>query len=72
MARDWNIAVLLIEHDVSLVRRVADRVIALDFGKPIAVGTPDEVLSHSAVVDAYLGEPVPEAPQLNAAPAAEA
>ena len=46
MARDWNIAVLLIEHDVPLVRRVAGRVIALDFGKPIASGTPDEVLGH--------------------------
>jgi sulfate-transporting ATPase len=72
MARDWNIAVLLIEHDVSLVRRVADRVIALDFGKPIASGTPDEVLGHPAVVTAYLGEPVPDAPELNVAPAAEA
>jgi sulfate-transporting ATPase len=72
MARDWNIAVLLIEHDVSLVRRVADRVIALDFGQPIASGTPDEVLGHPAVVTAYLGEPVPEAPPVNAAPAAEA
>ena len=72
MARDWNIAVLLIEHDVSLVRRVADRVIALDFGKPVASGTPDEVLSHPAVVDAYLGGGVPEVPELNAAPAAEA
>jgi len=35
MAREWNIAVILIEHDVSLVRRVADRVIALNFGRPI-------------------------------------
>ena len=71
MARDWNITVLLIEHDVSLVRRVADRVIALDFGKQIASGTPDEVLSHPAVVDAYLGERVPDPPELEAAPAAE-
>ena len=72
MAHDWNIAVLLIEHDVSLVRRVADRVIALDFGKPIASGTSDEVLSHPAVVDAYLGGRVPEATELNVAPTAEA
>jgi ABC-type branched-subunit amino acid transport system ATPase component/ABC-type branched-subunit amino acid transport system permease subunit len=55
MAREWNIAVLLIEHDVELVRRVSDRVIALDFGKQIAAGTPDEVLSDPAVVNAYLG-----------------
>jgi sulfate-transporting ATPase len=56
MARDWNIAVMLIEHDVALVRRVSDRVIALDFGQPIAAGSPDEVLSHAAVITAYLGE----------------
>jgi sulfate-transporting ATPase len=55
MAREWNIAVLLIEHDVELVRRVSDRVIALDFGKQIAAGTSDEVLSDPAVVNAYLG-----------------
>jgi len=72
MARDWSITVLLIEHDVSLVRRVADRVIALDFGKPIASGTPGEVLSHPAVVAAYLGDHVPEPQELDAAPAAEA
>ena len=68
MARDWKIAVLLIEHDVSLVRRVADRVIALDFGKPIAAGTPDEVLGHPDVVAAYLGEQVPEPADIEAAP----
>jgi sulfate-transporting ATPase len=55
MAQEWNIAVLLIEHDVELVRRVSDRVIALDFGKQIAAGTSDEVLSDPAVVNAYLG-----------------
>jgi ABC-type branched-subunit amino acid transport system ATPase component/branched-subunit amino acid ABC-type transport system permease component len=62
MARDWNIAVMLIEHDVALVRRVSDRVIALDFGRPVAAGTPDEVLSHAAVIDAYLGESEEEDP----------
>jgi ABC-type branched-subunit amino acid transport system ATPase component/branched-subunit amino acid ABC-type transport system permease component len=62
MARDWNIAVMLIEHDVELVRRVSNRVIALDFGRPIAAGTPDEVLSHAAVITAYLGESEEEDP----------
>ena len=69
MARDWNIAVILIEHDVSLVRRVADRVIALNFGLPIASGSPGDVLSHPAVVEAYLGESEheePAAPDLSA------
>ena len=55
MARDWNIAVMLIEHDVELVRRVSDRVIALDFGLPIATGTPDEVRNNASVIAAYLG-----------------
>jgi ABC-type branched-subunit amino acid transport system ATPase component/branched-subunit amino acid ABC-type transport system permease component len=55
MAREWQLAVILIEHDVELVRRVSDRVIALDFGRQIAVGSPAEVLSTPAVVAAYLG-----------------
>jgi sulfate-transporting ATPase len=61
MAREWNIAVILIEHDVSLVRRVADRVIALNFGRPIATGSAEDVLGHPAVVEAYLGESEHEA-----------
>ncbi len=55
LADDWGIAVLLVEHDVELVRRVSDRAIALDFGKQIASGTPDEVLADPRVVAAYLG-----------------
>ncbi|MFD5259056.1 ATP-binding cassette domain-containing protein [Streptomyces bobili] len=55
IARDWRIPVLLIEHDVDLVRRVSDRVLALDFGEPVVTGTPDEVLSDPRVVEAYLG-----------------
>ncbi|MES9539617.1 ATP-binding cassette domain-containing protein [Actinomadura sp. NPDC000600] len=55
LADDWGIAVLLVEHDVELVRRVSDRAIALDFGEQIAAGTPDEVLADPRVVDAYLG-----------------
>ncbi|GAA0365704.1 branched-chain amino acid ABC transporter permease/ATP-binding protein [Actinoallomurus spadix] len=55
LADDWGIAVLLVEHDVELVRRVSDRAIALDFGRQIAAGTPDEVLADPRVVEAYLG-----------------
>lgn len=56
LATDWGIALLLVEHDVGLVLRICDRIVALDFGRTIAVGTPDEVRHHPAVIDAYLGE----------------
>jgi ABC-type branched-subunit amino acid transport system ATPase component len=50
-----GIGVLLIEHDVSLVRAVSDRVVVLNFGTMLAVGTPEAVVSDPAVIEAYLG-----------------
>ena len=50
-----GIAVLLIEHDMHFLLPLAHRVVVLNFGAKIAEGTPDEVRSHRAVLDAYLG-----------------
>ena len=50
-----GITVLMVEHDMSLVSAVSDRVMALNYGRPIATGTPAEVQAHSEVIRAYLG-----------------
>jgi branched-chain amino acid transport system ATP-binding protein len=53
--RDLGVAILLVEHDMTMVMGISDRVCALDFGQRIALGTPTEVARDSAVVNAYLG-----------------
>lgn len=53
--RDTGFAVLLIEHDMSLVMKISDRVSVLDFGEKIAEGTPSEIQKNQKVIDAYLG-----------------
>jgi ABC-type branched-subunit amino acid transport system ATPase component/branched-subunit amino acid ABC-type transport system permease component len=56
LAQSWGIGIMLVEHDIHLVRRVSDRIVALDFGKVIAEGAPNSVLSTPSVMAAFLGE----------------
>ena len=53
--RDRGFADLLIEHDMSLVMKISDRISVLDFGQKIAEGAPSEIQNSQRVIDAYLG-----------------
>ncbi len=51
----FGTTIALIEHDMSVVMDISDRVVVLDYGRKIADGSPDEVRANDAVIDAYLG-----------------
>ncbi len=57
ISRDLGITVIMVEHDMTLVSRVSDRVMAMNQGRVLAMGSAAEVQRHPAVVEAYIGTP---------------
>ena len=55
MQKDFGLTILMVEHDMSLVTQVSDRVLAIADGRPLAMGSSAEVQSHPEVIAAYLG-----------------
>ncbi|GAA3588831.1 MULTISPECIES: high-affinity branched-chain amino acid ABC transporter ATP-binding protein LivG [Marinobacter] len=56
LKEDYNVSVVLIEHDMSLVMEISDRINVINQGRPLASGTPEEVRQNDDVIKAYLGE----------------
>jgi branched-chain amino acid transport system ATP-binding protein len=67
-----DLTLLLVEHDMNMVMRIAQRVLVLDFGQPIALGAPAQIQRDERVIRAYLGQEIEPAQAADAAPVAGA
>ena len=56
LKKEWNITVVLVEHDLGVVMDISDQIYVLDFGEIIGSGTPGEVAANATVIEAYIGE----------------
>ena len=53
---ELNLSMILVEHDLHMVMELADRLLVLDFGEPVAIGPPAEIQADPRVIAAYLGQ----------------
>ncbi|APC83995.1 ABC transporter ATP-binding protein [Clostridium botulinum] len=60
LREDFNITVLIIEHDMGVIMDLCDRILVLDYGKKIAEGSPEEISNDTNVIKAYMGKGIKE------------
>ncbi|EPY6468055.1 ABC transporter ATP-binding protein [Clostridium sporogenes] len=60
LREDFNITILIIEHDMGVIMELCDRILVLDYGKKIAEGSPEEISNDDNVIKAYMGKGIKE------------